>query len=245
MTCEEVRELLPEHLLGSLDETADARVRRHLRGCGECRAEQLRLEDGVAALSHATHEAPTPDALRARVLDVLNEEWVEPGGQPASAGLPTPTGGLRWFALAAAAILIVISVGWGVTQVRRADRLEADASSYQTLLATLGGKEFRVGTMQPMTEQGITGTVVLYDGDPAQDWSSWGIVLAKTPGDLKDARAMLVGADGAWRELPALHFEHGEAATWLVTRDALTGFDELVVTSHDGEVLAKADIDPA
>ena len=74
MTCEQVRELLPEHLLGSLDDDADSRVEHHLRGCTDCRAEQLRLEDGVAALSYATHEAEPPEELRDHVLAVLDEE---------------------------------------------------------------------------------------------------------------------------------------------------------------------------
>ena len=84
MTCEEVRDLLPEHLLGSLDDTSDARVRKHLRGCADCRAERMRLEDGVAALSHATHEQDPPEELRRHVLDVLSEEWDAPGEQPAT-----------------------------------------------------------------------------------------------------------------------------------------------------------------
>ena len=33
MTCDEVREVLPEHLLGTLDGPEDLEVRRHLRGC--------------------------------------------------------------------------------------------------------------------------------------------------------------------------------------------------------------------
>ena len=32
MTCDEVRELLPEHLLGTLEGPEDLEVRRHLRG---------------------------------------------------------------------------------------------------------------------------------------------------------------------------------------------------------------------
>jgi hypothetical protein len=45
-------------------------------------------------------------------------------------------------------------------------------------------------------------------------------------------------------ELPPLEFSNGEGSTWLVTHEALTDYDELVITSH-GDVLANARIDDA
>jgi hypothetical protein len=243
MRCEQVRELLPEHLLGSLDETNDARVRRHLRGCAECRAELLRLEEGVAALSYATHEAAPPEELREHVLDVLRDEWSEPATSAESAAPASKRAPARRWIAAVAAALLVVSVGWGALQTRRADRVAADASSYQALLATLGGREFRLGELHGMSGTGVSGTVLLYDGD--KGWNSWGVVLAHSDSSLTDARAMLVGPGGASRELPPLHFTAGEASSWLVTHDALTGFDELVIVAGDGTVLANARISEA
>src|SRR5262245_24748274 len=213
MTCEEVRELLPEHLLGALPDTQDAAIRRHLRGCAECRDERVRLEDGVAALSYAAEQVP-PDDLRERVLDVLDDEWDTPeqDDEPVAAttGL-RPTSAWRWLAVAAVAILVTVSLGWGVSQAHRAQTLAADASSYQSLLATLGGKEFRLGTLHSADgEAGMGGTVVLYDGIPGSDWNSWGIVLVHAPSYDGEARAMLLGDDGKTLELPALRFENGE-----------------------------------
>jgi anti-sigma factor RsiW len=246
MTCEEVRELLPEHLLGSLAETQDAAIRRHLRGCAECRDERVRLEDGVAALSYAADQAP-PDELRERVLDVVAQEWEAPEEdeeQPAAASTRrTSVSPLRWLAVAAVVILITVSAGWGVAQAQRANRLSADASSYQSLLATLGGKEFRIGTIQGANgAAGMGGTVVLYDGAPGSEWNSWGLVMAHAPGYDGEARAMLLGSDGKTLELPPLKFTNGEAATWLVTHEDITGYDRLVITGSDGSVLANARI---
>src|SRR5207248_10277028 len=77
MTCDEVRELLPEHLLGTLEGPEDLEVRRHLRGCSACREERMKLEDGVAALSRAVHDQEPPADLRDRVLRTLDEAWEE------------------------------------------------------------------------------------------------------------------------------------------------------------------------
>ena len=46
MTCDEVRELLPEHLLGTLEGPEDLEVRRHLRGCAGCRTDMTALSRG-------------------------------------------------------------------------------------------------------------------------------------------------------------------------------------------------------
>ena len=241
MTCEDVRDLLPEHLLGSLDETTDARIRKHLRGCAECRAERLRLEDGVAALSHATHEQDPPEELRQHVLDVLAQEWDEPERLPA----PAPAAGgsvWRWLAVAAAIVLVSVSLSWGVSQSRRAAGLQADAGSYQALLDTLGGKEFRLGELQPADGQAVKGTVVLYDGEPGKDWNSWGMVMANAPDFSGEAHVRLVAENGDSLQMPSLHFENGEAATWLVTHENLTPYTELVITAPDGSVLATAPI---
>lgn len=243
MTCEQVRELLPEHLLASLDETSDARVRKHLRGCADCRTEGARLEDGVTALSYAAEQEPPPE-VRDHVLGVLTQEWSADAHEEAATSAAAPSerqSPWRWVA-AVAAVILVASIGWGVTQHRHADVLAADAASYQSLLDTLGGKEFRLGTLQPMDGAGLGGTVVLYDGDRADGWSSWGVVMVKAPGLSGDARVMLLDDAGHSKELPPLRFEDGEASTWIVTHEDLSGFDQLVITARDGTVLADATI---
>jgi hypothetical protein len=243
MTCDQVRELLPEHLLGSLDGDADARVEHHLRGCTECRDERLRLEDGVATLAYATHESSPPAELREHVLTVLEQEWQTTDDEPDHATVvPLPRRPrARWLAVAAAVLVLAGSLGFAAAQHQRADRVSADAASYQSLLSTLGGREFRLGQLSSSNDIGVSGKVILYDGDPSQGWNSWGIVLARGPSDLTDARATLIGPGGKSMELPPLQFSGGEASTWLVTHEDLSGYDELQITSH-GHVLANARI---
>jgi hypothetical protein len=243
MTCEQVRDLLPEHLLGSLDGDADARVEHHLRGCTDCRAERLRLEDGVATLAYATHESAPPDELRDHVLAVLDDEWNASDTEPATTTVVPlrRRSPMRWVAVAAAFVLIAGSFGFAVSQREHAARVQAQASSYQALLSTLGGKEFRLGQLQSSADTGVSGKVILYDGDPNQGWNSWGIVFAHGPADLTDAQAVLMGPGGASMQLPPLKFSDGEASTWLVTHEDLTKYDTLLITSH-GQVLASARI---
>jgi hypothetical protein len=241
MTHEQVRELLPEHLLGSLAETDDAAIRRHLRGCAECRDERVRLEDGVAALSYATEHEP-PESLRDDVLGVLAEEWRDPDPREQPVAAIRSRTAWQSLAVAAAFVLILVAAGWGVAQSRRADNLQADAASYRSLLSTLGGKEFRTGTIQSADGADLSGWVVLYDGDPSHGWGSWGMVMVGSPSAQGDARAMLIGKDGRTLELPSLSFKNGEATTWLVTHDDISGYDRLVIMSPEGDVLANASI---
>ncbi|MGZ4148801.1 MAG: zf-HC2 domain-containing protein [Actinomycetota bacterium] len=238
--------LLPEHLLGTLDDVTDAGVRRHLRGCTGCREERMDLEDGLAALSHATHEQAPPEELRDRVMGTLAEEWRE----PATAEAPTPAAARpvrrRSALLAVAAALAVVVVAgslvFAADQAHRANLATADAGAYQNLLSTLGGKEFRIGELHG---SGLSGQVLLYDGDPTGGWTSWGLVLVRghvAPG----TTATLLSPDGRTIELPPLHRgEYDTSSTWLVTGHSITAFDELTLTGPDGTVLATAKIQNA
>jgi hypothetical protein len=249
MTCEEVRELLPEHLLSALDEHTDAAVRRHLRGCAACREERMKLEEGVAALSRAVHDQEPPEELRARVLRALDEEWEESGPVPAAPRPSAPPSGRRpmWAAVAAAiaVVLVASSVFWGATQAHRASLASADAGSYRSLLSFLGGKEFRVGEIQPSPGSTVHGQVVLYDGDTAHGWSSWGLVMLKAPGFDGEAKVTLLGKDGDTYVWPTTHIRDGEGDAWIVTKKDLTDYDRLTITTSDGSVVGSATINAA
>jgi hypothetical protein len=87
--------------------------------------------------------------------------------------------------------------------------------------------------------------VLIYDGDPAGDWSSWAIVFAKAPGYNGTATATLLSSDGESRSLPPIQFQDGEGHTWLVTYADLTGFDRLTINSPSGQAMAATAIQPA
>jgi hypothetical protein len=241
MTCDDVRELLPEHLLGILAAEPDAVVERHLRGCGACRQELARLEDGLAALAQATHDEEPPPELRERVLATLRDEREHEEGVVEPAGHGSRT---KVFGVAAAVALLVAfgSIAWGIGSAQRADRLVADAGSYQHLLEVLGGEDFHVGTVHPAGDQEIGGQVLLYEGDRDGGWSSWGVLFVHAPGRTGEATATLLSEDGQTLELPSLEFEDGEAAAWIVVSEDLGRFDRLTLTAADGSLLATATI---
>ncbi len=249
MTCDQVRELLPEQLLGTLEGPEELEVRRHLRGCASCRAERAALEDGVAAYARATHDMAPPPELRSRVLGTLVQEWDEPVVSVGDAERSTAKRRTRSQLLVAAAIAFVLVAGiafWGGAQARRANEASIAAASYQNLLHTLGGKDFRVGTLTSTQDGEVYGRVVLYDGDPTQTWSSWGVVLLNTSSPTEGMTVALSTPDGQVIDLPPPHATSTESAvSWLSTDTDLTPYDHLTVTGSDGKVVATALITPA
>ncbi len=235
MTCDEVRELLPEHLLGSLEGPEDLEVRRHLRGCGGCRVEMTGLADGVVSFAHAAHDRTPPPDLHDRVMTILLEEW-QAGDERA-----THTRNRSWIGKAAAVVTIVAALGWGASQTHRASVAAADAESYTSLLTTLGGKEFRIGQLHSRSGHPVfEGSVVLYDSHQGQ---SWGIVLVRAPGVTGEASATLTADDGRTIDVGTLKFQtDGDAAAWLVTSSDLTPFTNITITAEDGTMLAAAEI---
>ena len=236
VTCDEVRELLPEYMLGGLADEQNLDVRRHLRGCGACRAELEALGDGLSAFAHAAHDRPPPHELRDRILESLRDEWRD---------APAPVERKRrshatWIAAAAAVLLVAGSITWGVAESQRAGRLAEDATSYRAILGALGGEDFRIGTLRPEGSQQVQGNVILYDAHTEQ---SWGLVIVHAPGVTGSAYATLFSPGGRTIKLVDMKFDAaGDASSWLVSSADLRSFGKLVVTGPDGSVLATAQI---
>jgi len=232
--CDEVRDQLAEHLLGTLPPSDDDRVRRHLRGCAGCRHEMAALAEGVSTFSRAAHQIEPPPELRDAVLAVLAEEWsetapVRPLHRPASRLVR---------AAAAAAVVIALAVA-GVSTVR-ANRFEAAAGKYDALLGALGGENVRVGTLRPTGSNDVEGSAVLYDSKVGQ---SWALVLVRAPGFAGRATVTLTSESGRTITMHPLEFaEGGEASSWLVTSSSLKAFRSVTIRDATGSVLATATV---
>ncbi len=242
-TCEMVRERLPDHVLGTLEETEDLAVRKHLRGCAGCRADMEALDDGLASFACAAHDAEHPTELAERVRSTLEAEWREvPETSPAKdrarfAGPRAP-----WLAAAAAMLALVLALSWGLAQDRRAGELAASGDSYTRLLQILGGKEFRAAPLTAAPGRNVQGSVVVYDSHRDQSWVA---VLVQGAGLSGSATATLHAPDGRTVELSDLEVQKdGNGAAWLVTASDLSSFDRITVTDESGAPLASAQIAP-
>jgi Putative zinc-finger len=235
VTCDEARDLLAEHLLGTLDDVTDARVRGHLRGCGGCRREMGAMAEGIATFSRAAHEVQPPAELRDRVLDAVADEWTDTA--PAkTARRPVR----RWMASAVAAAAVVASLGWGMSQANLANQYETKAKKYTGFLDALGGKNVRVGVVRPSTAEAISGSAVLYDSDVEQ---SWVLILVRAPGMSGEANVRLSSDSGRTIDLHPLEFSPGgDSSSWLVTSANLQAFDRVTITDATGRVIATANV---
>lgn len=234
-SCDEVRPLLPDHALGSLDPDGTLAVRRHLRGCAACRRELDALREGVGVFAAALAR-PAPSDLRDRVLGALAEEWSDDEvARPAARGPRWP-----WVAVAAAAAVALVAGAFGSIQLGRARRAEVDAASYQTVLATLGGTGFRVGRLEQLGATPAEGGVVAYESSHDQ---SFVVVFVRTP-DLRGTGSLLVTrADGTtWNPGPIEFDRTGDASTWWVSDRSIASLASVTVRAPDGSLLATASL---
>ena len=231
MSCDDVREHLADHVLGTLPQELEAGVRGHLRGCMACRRDLAALEDGMTTFARAAHQVEPPEALKTRVLSVLEEEQADAPNALRRKRFP-----LRRIALAAAAVIVLgTSVGVATVQSQHAGRYEALASNYRNFLHALGGKDVRVGTLRAAGDQPIQGSIVMYDSDKGQ---SWILVLARAPGETGQAQ-VVVSSSRRRIQLHPLEFgSSGEASSWLVTASDISRFDHVRILGPTGAVLA-------
>jgi len=236
-TCEDVRALLPDFVLGSTSDANDLEVRRHLRGCGACRRELEALHDGLQVFG-STMERPAPPELHDRVMTVLDDEWSEGDVTPA---VPLPR---RWrIAVAASLAAAFIAAAFGAIQLERARDEAIEASSYRKVLATLGGTGFKVGSLEAATTTPVEGSVVAYESSHDQ---SFVVVFVRTPGLTGRGSLLVSRSDGTtWNPGPIQFDGDGDAAVWWVTDRSIDNMTGLTISAPDGSRLATAAIQEA
>jgi HEAT repeats/Putative zinc-finger len=111
MTCERIREQIPECLAGRLDRAAREKLVEHLESCAGCRAEVAELNvvwRAMESLQSPKEEAPNP-AAKARFMEVLDAYRAGMGNTVEMPARVKPSFTARpvWLAAMAAGILIL------------------------------------------------------------------------------------------------------------------------------------------
>jgi hypothetical protein len=234
VTCDEVREHLADHLLGTLEPDVDAAVRRHVRGCAACRADMAVLADGVSTLATAAHDVTPPPELRQRVLAVLDEDWADPERE-SSRVRAAPR---AW--RVAAAVALGVALAWATVATITAFGLREDADRYRAFLGALGGEDVTAAEFRPVGPEELAGDVIVYESERGM---SWVLVLVRAPGREEDAFVTMRAGDERRIDLRPVEFgPGGEGSTWLVTSSDLTEFDTVNLWD-DGGLMASAEID--
>jgi hypothetical protein len=141
-------------------------------------------------------------------------------------------------ALAASLTVAVVSAAFGVLQLGRARDATRDANSFRTVLATLGGTGFKVGSLQASSERPVEGSVVAYESSKDQ---SFVVVFVRTPGLAGDGALLVSRSDGTtWNPGPIEFDGDGDAAVWWVTDRSIATMTGLTVSAPDGSPLASA-----
>jgi hypothetical protein len=214
-----VRETMGAYLLGDLDEAERARLRNHLRGCSQCRAELASLTPLVASVADvdidALYDEPTPDeSLEQRVLAAVAGERRRERRRTA-----IRAGGLA----AAAALLAAVAFGAGIA----VDRTDS------TTQPTVPLEPVAVVSNRP----GVTARADLVD-------HSWGVEIKLEVRGLREGvryRGTVRDTDG--REHPAGAFLGVSDTTVLcnmttsVLRDDAVAF---VVRAPDGRAVLRS-----
>jgi hypothetical protein len=148
MTHDEVADLVPAYALGALDSDVDVvELEEHLRGCVQCSNLLATYLDAAAALGEAVEPVVPPQGLRAAIFE-----------HAASSLAPRRQWGWSlWFlgrsSLAAAAILLVLSLGLGagyITQQRQLGEAQTTLALDERGLALLTSTETSVDRLAPL-----------------------------------------------------------------------------------------------
>jgi len=196
LDCPDVRELLPEFVLGVLDGDARADVVAHIDGCGACRTRVTELSETADAVLLLAPEAEPPPGFQRRVLSHdferrRSNRWrtVKMVGLVAAAAAILSVVTVRVIdtarsGSAVAAVETVPMVGDGGTTVGQVDVVDNDASVGLALTVNyaLADGAYRVVLAPQSTPREVLGTVTIADGRGA-----WAGIAAETrgPADLE------------------------------------------------------------
>lgn len=174
MNCTGVRELLPDHVVGSLSATEARRVDRHLARCAPCRSERASLEESMSAVALALPPVDPPPNLGERIAARVTAAGAEKTGSST-----------RVRALAAAtmaAVLVAVgALGWAVAErgqvnVVRREQVE-NVKELTKALEAVGARPYLAELLPARQEKKGFGSVAIYSATRVNDFILVGVVL--------------------------------------------------------------------
>lgn len=232
MVCAEIRELLPEYAVGTLDAATRARIEEHLARCAGCRKEADQLADGAAALAIAFPSPPPRAELEDRIVDAIKDGG---GRQPRRPALV--------LAAVVAAVVASASIGWGLAIAGRDESGDRPATaaeamrtlqSFQAILVDVGG----AGELESARLRSPRGGTAGGGATRYQSTQDEGDSLVVVVGGLRPDRGpftVVLRSGGARLDVGTLEeLSMGQMGlAEAFTRD-LSGFGGIVVEAPDG-----------
>jgi anti-sigma-K factor RskA len=198
-------EVLPEYLLGCLDDDEEMQVAAHLADCATCRAEQHKLAETVADLALLAPAQTPPSALKGRLMARIGGNATPmPMSRPAAERRPLLQ---RWLPVwGAVSLLLVLTLGaLSLMLWQRLGRLEQAVAPGDMEAIPLAGSGIapEASGYILVSSDGQRGAVVV-DGleplAPEQEYQLWLI----RDGQRTSGATFVVGEDGyGWARIRA------------------------------------------
>ena len=202
------------YLLGALSDSERASFEGHLVDCPECRHEVERLRPAADLLPRSVDQVEPPASLKRSLMEVVEREAKERDGAPSVARTPIGArlrgllGGSLRPALAGAAVVLAVAIGFGIAQFGGEDTRTVVA---QTTLPDASGR-LKVHDDDAILE--VRGMPSLERGRVYQAW-------VQRDGMIEPEPTFEVGADG--RGVVAVPEDLSDAEALLVTREPSGG----------------------
>jgi anti-sigma-K factor RskA len=210
------RDEVGAYLLGALSDSERAAFEGHLVDCAECRTEVERLRPAADLLPRSVEQVEPPPTLKRSLMDVVEREARERDGAPERERIPLSErlrralGGSLRPALAGAAVVLAVAIGFGIGQLGGGD--EGRTVVARTTLPDASGSlkvhDDETGTLE------VRGMPSLEEGRVYQAW-------VQRDGMIEPEPTFEVGADG--RGVVAVPEDLSDAEKVMVTREPRGG----------------------
>jgi hypothetical protein len=174
MSCAEIRDLLPDHVVGSLSAMDARRVDRHVSRCVGCRDERTALEEAMTVVALSLPPVDPPPNLGERIVARV---------ATASGGRPGSSRGVRALAAATmAAVLVAVgALGWAVAERGQNDLVRREqvqnVRKLTKALEAVGARPYRADLLPARQERKGFGSVAIYSATRVNDFILVGVVL--------------------------------------------------------------------